>query len=289
MKPRRLIRTIAITGAVALGVWGVAVSFTTFNFSDGDTLSAAQLNSLLNDNFSAAETAITDLENGKFDAAGGTITGRTDIVAPAETVSSLSTVLRVSNTSSTNGTAAVFESNNSSTSGAVSIKQQGTGPALSLKSNGGGPLIAGAGQLNIAFVVEDTGTIKIGNMGPDGSDDPMLTLDAEAGTVTNNVGSGLPLAFGSIEADGSIRSGTSNFSVSTSPSGTTYYIAIEDVSYNTARYTGIANTAGYNNARSITSSGATLPSGGVLAFTPRNADGVAVPDDFYFVVFGPTN
>lgn len=289
MKPRRLIRTIAITGAVALGVWGVAVSFTTFNFSDGDTLSAAQLNSLLNDNFSAAETAITDLENGKFDAAGGTITGRTDIVAPAETVSSLSTVLRVSNTSSTNGTAAVFESNNSSTSGAVSIKQQGTGPALSLKSNGGGPLIAGAGQLNIAFVVEDTGTIKIGNMGPDGSDDPMLTLDAEAGTVTNNVGSGLPLAFGSIAADGSISSGTSNFSVSTPPSGTTYYIAIEGVSYSTSLYTAIATTAGSNNARSITSSGATSSSGGVLALTPRNAAGTAVSDNFYFVVFGPTD
>ncbi|MFA5594636.1 MAG: hypothetical protein WDA15_05085 [Trueperaceae bacterium] len=62
MKLRKTLFATALMSALALGVWGLAVSFTTFNFSDGDTLSAAGLNSALNDNFSAAETAINALE-----------------------------------------------------------------------------------------------------------------------------------------------------------------------------------------------------------------------------------
>ncbi len=62
MKLRRNILTVSLMGALALGVWGLAVSFTAFNFSDGDTLSAAALNDALNANFSAAEAAITALE-----------------------------------------------------------------------------------------------------------------------------------------------------------------------------------------------------------------------------------
>ena len=62
MRTRKTLLAAALMLALALGVWGVAVSFTAFNFSDGDTLSAAAMNDALNTNFSAAEAAITALE-----------------------------------------------------------------------------------------------------------------------------------------------------------------------------------------------------------------------------------
>lgn len=285
MKARKRLLTIALTAALGLGVWTLAISFTAASFGDGDTLSAAELNTLLNDNFDAAADEFED----KFDKAGGDITGRTTISGPARSTGTgdTSTVFRVNNSSATEGSAAVFQSNNSSTSGAVSIKQQGTGPALTLKSNGGGPLISGAGALMVTFVVEDNGSIKIGDMGPDGTGDPKLHLNAVNGTITNSVGSGLPVAFGSVRADGTKASGTSNWTVSTAPSGTVYYINIDGESYNMDRYVTVATPRGSNAARSITANAASTGGHGVIALSPVNAAGAGVSDGFFFVVYKP--
>lgn len=306
MKLRKLFLTFAFTGALGLGVWGLAVTFTAFGFADGDTLSATELNDLLNNNFTAAEDAINDLDgavddldvavdnlevavDNKFDKSGGSITGRTAISGPASSpgTGTASSVLYVNNTNTDSGSAAVFQSGNDSNNGAVSVKQQGTGPALSLKSNGGGPLISGAGALELTFVVEDTGTIMIGS-GIQGGN-PALTLDAEAGTVTNNVGSGLPLAFGSVNSAGIKLTGTDNWTVRTSPSGTTYYIDLDDVDYQVDDFVTVATTRGGNTARSITSSDIGGLGSGELALSPRNAAGDRVSDGFFFVVYQAGN
>lgn len=283
--PKRLL-TLSLTAALGLGVWSMAVTFTSSDFVDGDVLTADDLNDLLNTNFNAAETAINDLElevAGKLDLTGGSISGRTDINAAATSSGTAdpSTVFRVNNSDST-GSAAVFQSyNDEQEIGAVSIKQQGAGPALTLKSNGGGPLIAGAGELKVTFLVEDTGTVRLGDR-----DTPTLELDAVAGTVTNNVGSGLPLAFGTVNADGVKVHGTNNWTVRPSPSGTTYYIDLERTGYGYHDFTTIAAPYGSNGARSITA-GAVGGSGSdaEIAITPRNAAGSAVSDTFYFVVY----
>lgn len=296
MKARKRLLTVALTAALGLGVWTLAISFTTASFGDGDILSAAQLNDLLNDNFAAVDTefaavntVIADLGNDKFNKAGGTITGRTDISAAASSSGSgdVSTVFRVNNSSATEGSAAVFQSSNSSPNGAVSIKQQGAGPALTLKSNGGGPLISGAGSLLVTFIVEDNGSIKIGDMGANGSGDPTLHLNAVDGTITNNVGSGLPLAFGSVDSDGNKLGGTSNWVVSRHVSGTTYYIKLDGEGYNQDDYVAVATTRGSNNARSITSSMIGSGASGELALSPRNAAGERVSDGFFFVIYKP--
>jgi hypothetical protein len=269
----------------------MAVTFTSSSFVDGDVLTADDLNNLLNTNFNAAETAINDLEDevaGKLDRTGGSISGRTDVSATASSsgTGDVNTVFRASN-SGTSGSAAVFQSTNDDNVGAVSIKQQGAGPALSLKSNGGGPLIAGASVLQVTFVVEDTGTIRLGNMGTSGANPPTLELNAETGTVTNNVGSGLPLAFGTVSAAGVKVHGTDNWTVTPAPGGTTYWIKLDGVGYDYHDFVTIATPYGSNNARSITAGAVAVgPSGdSEIAITPRNASGTAVSDTFYFVVY----
>lgn len=283
--PKRLL-ALSLTAALGLGVWSMAVTFTSSSFTDGDILSADDLNTLLNTNFNAAETAINNLQDAKFNRTGGNISGRTDVSAEASSsgTGDVNTVFRVNNSRAA-GSAAVFQSNNDDNVGAVSIKQQGAGPALTLKSNGGGPLITGAGQLEVTFLVEDSGTVKLGNMGPVGTGDPTLELDAVAGTVTNSVGSGLPLAFGTVNAAGVKVHGTNNWSVRLSTSGTTYYIKLDGVGYHHQQFVTIATPYGSNQARSITAGAIGTGPTGEIAISPRNEAGTPVADTFYFVVY----
>ena len=60
---RKIIYAATISAALALSIWTIAaVNFQQATFSPGDTLSASELNQLLNDNFAAAETVINQLE-----------------------------------------------------------------------------------------------------------------------------------------------------------------------------------------------------------------------------------
>jgi hypothetical protein len=285
MKPSKRFLTTVLTLALGLGVWSMAVSFSSSGFSAGDTLSAADLNDLLNGNFDKAETAIDELGTTKFDKGGGAISGRTSISAAASSDGggNPSSVLRVHNTSADKGSAAVFQSQNSSDAGAVSIKQLGAGPALTLKASGSGPLLTGASAADVTLIVENDGSIKIGNMGS-GTGDPALHLDASAGTITNNVGSGLPLAFGAVNRDGIKLSGTSNWTPSVAGTGTTYYIELDGASYDRNKHVAVA-TVGGRDAASITISGAGRGSINLLALSPRDAAGNRVAEEFSFVIY----
>jgi len=170
MKKHRRIRVLVLTLALGLGVWGAALTYTTASFSDGDVLSAAALNTLLNDNFDAVGAELAT----KFDKAGGAIEGSMLVAAETEVFGGL---------------------------GALTVKQEGTGPALSVKAEGSGILIGAANASGTRFVVENDGSIKIGALGgspltASGS----VRIDATEGTVTNDVGSGLPLAFGRVSS-----------------------------------------------------------------------------------------
>ena len=60
---RKIIYATTISAALAFGIWTLAaVNFQQATFSPGDTLSANQLNQLLNDNFAEAQTVINELE-----------------------------------------------------------------------------------------------------------------------------------------------------------------------------------------------------------------------------------
>jgi hypothetical protein len=187
---------IALTLALGLGVWGVAVNYTpATTFSDGNILTAAQLNA----EFAAIQTAVAS----KLDLSGGTLTGRTDVLGTALNTGvegDLSTVLNVRNLGNT-GSAAVFRAQASTTNGdpVVSIKGSGTGPALSVKNaNANGSLIAASNNTGVRFAVESDGSIRVGNLGADGTGAPTLRINAANGTIQNNVGSGLPLAYGTV-------------------------------------------------------------------------------------------
>lgn len=169
MKFRRNLLTIALTAAFAFGVWTLAVSFTSANFADGDVLSAQQLNDLLNDNFTATETAINKLTEDKLDKSGGKLSGR------------------------------------------LSIEASSDNAALALKNTGSGPVFTAIGRQGFGASVLSDGSIQLGAFSAAGRGTETIRIEAETGTITNQVGSGLPLAFGYVDAGGRKRSGTSNF------------------------------------------------------------------------------
>jgi hypothetical protein len=162
MKSPRRSHVVVLTMALALTVGALAWNASTF--SDGDILSAATLNALLNNNF-------TSLDNEKLDVAGGAMTGPLSIT-----------------TGATGGPAALwvqgndldepvayFQNAENATVATMMVKNQGTGPTLSLFSFGAGDLISAIGQGG-SFTVTTNGVVE------------------------NQVGSGLPVAFGKVQA-----------------------------------------------------------------------------------------
>ncbi|MDZ7799646.1 MAG: hypothetical protein U5K81_02480 [Trueperaceae bacterium] len=260
MNRLRIFAATLFTLTLAFGLWTLAaVSFddTSSSFADGDVLQASDLNDLfgtINDNFSDAQTQIntneTDiatnasdigaLQNDKVDVAGDTMSGRLEISADAESPDDLdaNTVFYVENTNTGSGSAAVFSSQNDEDDvGAVTVKQQGAGPAIALKSNGNGPFIAGANALNVTLVAEEDGSLRLGDMGTGGTEDPTLHLDASEGTISNDVGSGLPLAFGTVDDNGAKYTGTDNWTASYDGSNNVYRIDIDGVNYDYRNFT----------------------------------------------------
>lgn len=248
MSKLRIFVTSVFTLALALGVWTLAaVNFadTSASFSDGDVLQASELNDLfntINANFADAETQINANEAALADQvsrSGDSMSGRLTLSADAESSGSgdPASVFTVENTSSDTGSAAVFTSANDSNAGAVNIKQAGSGPALTLKASGTGPLISALGGGSVTFIAEQDGSIKIGDMGSSGTDDPTLHLDAANGTITNQVGSGLPVAFGTVDSDGSYLSGTTNWTATRNDSFPRYEIEITGEQYTYTDYT----------------------------------------------------
>lgn len=253
MTSNKRLLTVVLTLALGLGVWTLAFTFQSATFADGDVLSANELNALLNDNFQAASDAVDE----KVDRAGDAMTGPLDIAADA-TTSDDSTAFRVENTAAT-GTAAVFAANSSES--AVGILQEGDGPVLTLKTSGTGPLIVGNNLL-----VDADGNIEI------------------AGNITNGVDSALPVAFGYVNADGtlSVDGSTSNVSVSLDAGGPRYLITIDGQAYSAPQYAAVISPIG-TGAR-FASSGWV---GGDLTVYIRDSGGTQVQNAFTFAVFKP--
>ena len=267
--PKRFL-AVVLTLALGLGVWTIAaVSFQQSDFSAGDVLSADELNNLLNDNFDAAADAINenadditaldsrvsdneadigDLQNNKVDRDGDSMSGALTIAAGDAT--------------------ALDVTSNGSDEPTVSIKNEGGGPVLEVFAAGGLGLMVGPG-----------GEVQIGNAL---TEDVKIALDPEEGTITNHVGSGLPLAFGGVLSDGTRRSGTDNWSVERD--GDRFRISIDGESYNSNNYTTVVtpNTAGTVSARTTSLTGD-------LIVETFDANGNLDPGNFHFVTYKPGN
>jgi hypothetical protein len=257
MMPRRLAATVAFTAALGLGIWGLAFTFTAATFSDGQVLSAAALNALLNDNFQAASDAVA----GKVDRSGDAITGVLSVTSATSPGISLFTV----DNASGDGYAALFANSVPTTSPIVGIKNSGTGPSLRVVSSASGPLFEGRAAL---------------------TEPATITVKAN-GAIENAVGSGLPLAYGNVNGNGSVQSvaSTTNFSVSKPATGT-YRIRVPGVSM------GFASATSVVAARSTVPVFATLNgvSDGpdvVLEVRTFNAAGSLTDSAFSFMVFKP--
>lgn len=255
MKPSRRVPALVFTVALALGVWGLAFTFTPASFSDGDVLSAAALNALLNGNFQAASDAVA----GKVDLAGDSMTGPL-------TISSASGVPFVVEHTGSSGYAALFGNTASNTSPAVAIKNFGTGSALSVASVAGAPLFEGRRGV---------------------ADPTTITINAD-GTIENAVGSGLPLAYGNVTTAGTrVAAGsTTNFEVSKAGTGE-YRIRIAGVSLSNVGATSVVSVRSGSSPRFATLDSMVDSGDIVLVVRTFSVAGVLTDTPFGFVIFKP--
>ena len=244
MTPNRRVLVIVLSLALGLGVWAASFSYQAASFSDGEVLSAAVLNALLNDNFQAAADAVDALAtevagletalDGKLDTSGGTIDGQIGIVADEENP-------------------------------VLSVEQQGTGPVLRLSSDAGGDLLVGTR--------EGEGTT--------------FTLAAD-GTITNAVGSGLPVAYGRVTLDTRrADASTDNWSLTTDTDaeGDLYSIEIDGVLLHTHGYTVLVTaSSGFNQPRFATYR---IDGDGRLIVYIWDTNGARISGNFSFIVFRP--
>lgn len=252
MKPSRRLPALVLTAALGLGIWGLAFTYTPAAFSDGDILSAAALNALLNDNFQAASDAVT----AKVDRDGDNMTGPLGIsTATAGATSTFS----VQNTGDS-GYAALFLNTAAHTVPTVGIKNLGTGPGLYVLSENGG-----------AFFEGHTGTLS-----------PAISIKAD-GTIENAVGSGLPLAYGMYRLVGGKQdeASTSNWTATYEAALTRYRISIDGADYRFDDFTTIVTPAGgahFARTDSI---------GGDLLVYLYDSSGTLATGGFSFVTFAP--
>jgi len=279
----RRLRVAILSAALGLSVWGAAFTFTQASFSEGDVLSAASLNALLNDNFQAASDAI----DAKLGVAGGTVTGRLSVAADAalsqEFLDSLgidlATSLFVANTAST-GSAATFLAESSDEAPAVFAWQQGNGTAMTLKAAGSGDLIQAFSppfsRAIPAFSVQNDGTVSIE------SANASLTLHAATGTIENQDGSGIPLAHGTVDGKGDKLGGTTNWTSSQNDTG--IYTIDLPVDYNEKAHA-VTLTPVQKVGDDPVALNVLLSNGGDLVIQARNtATGAPVDTTFTFVV-----
>lgn len=220
MTKQRFFLTAIFAIALGLGVWTVAaVTFTTVhgsNFSAGDQVSAADFNQRFNDidsNFASAEgqintnesnissndTDISALQSGKVDVAGDTMTGTLTIDRG-------------------DGQAALFQN------------QSDSSPTLYLKNAGNGPILQAVTPSGGVLEVSTDGSIRIGGS----STNPAIRLDGTSGTITNNIGSGLPAAFAVINPGSppTLVNATSNVSNPQNPAIGVYTVDLDITSVN---------------------------------------------------------
>ena len=281
--PKRFL-AVVLTLALGLGVWTIAaVSFQQSDFSAGDVLSADELNNLLNDNFDAAADAINenadditaldgqvssnetdisnldgrvsdneadigDLQNNKVDRDGDSMSGALTIAAGDAT--------------------ALDVTSNGSDEPTVSIKNEGGGPVLEVFATGG-----------FGLMVDPDGKVQIGNAI---TEVVTITLDPEEGTITNDVGSGLPVAFASADSSGNIISGTENVSLVDQTATGRYQYSIDGFSVENGTIVTVSSR------RVTTAEGPTAQwnaQGGDLFIGLRDSDGNLTDNAFSFVVY----
>ena len=245
MKTRRS-HVVVLTIAFALTVG--ALAWNTSTFSDGDVLSAAALNALLNNNFQS-------LDDEKLDLAGGDMTGPLSITTNSAAGDAALWVVG----NDLDEPVGYFQSAENATAATMIVKNQGTGPTLSLFSFGTGDLINAVGQSG-SFTVKTTGVVE------------------------NQVGSGLPVAYGKVQSTAVRETASTDnvLGVTWDAVHDRYVVDIEDVNFMFNDFTTVVTPSGSNPLFATASS-----VGGDLLVTLFDAAGNKVQGGFSFIIFRP--
>lgn len=166
----------------------------------------------------------------------------------------------------------------------VRFRANSDSAAVSIKNSGSGHLLQALGSSGFGTAITNNGDILLGPLSAEGAE--TIRISAEEGTITNNVGSGLPLAFGTVSQNGEKLGGTSNWEVQYLGAPAQHYrITINGVPYDHNKHTLIA-TSRSSSAPMITVSGVDNPnSDGKAVVIPQNASGNRVQAPFHFVIW----
>ncbi|MEM1330976.1 MAG: hypothetical protein AAGG07_10475 [Planctomycetota bacterium] len=120
-----------------------------------------------------------------------------------------------------------------------------------------------------------------------GAGDVVVENDLKREYTSNTLSNALPVAYGSVDFDGTINGGSGNFTVSTTTTGI-YDIAIADLTYSTNRHSAMITpiTPGSSPALYRTASGSSFA--GALRVRIWDSAPALTSGEFHFVVFGPS-
>lgn len=174
-------------------------------------------------------------------------------------------------------------SNSGQVSRTISFRANSSSAAVSIKNSGTGHLLQALGGTGFGTAITNNGDILLGPLSAEGAE--TIRISAEEGTITNNVGSGLPLAFGTVASDGTKLGGTTNWDVEYHGPSQHYRITINGVPYDHNKHTLIA-TSRSHNAPMITVNAIGHPAvDGTAVVVPHNSTGSRVQAPFHFVIY----
>lgn len=174
-------------------------------------------------------------------------------------------------------------SNSGQVSRTISFRANSGSAAVSIKNTGSGHLLQALGSSGFGTAITNNGDILLGPLTAEGNE--TIRISAEEGTITNSVGSGLPLAFGTVASSGTRLGGTTNWSAQYDPIAQHYRITINGVPYDFNKHTLIATSRSSTAPQISVNATGNPTSDGVAVVIPHNASGNRVQAPFHFVIY----
>ncbi len=231
---------------------------------------------------------IQDGQVANADLANGAVTG-TKVALPLALAATTSKTLEVTNSYGGGIPGATLRSLNSSTGQGIAgyFETQGTDATLVVQGKGTGPLLKGFGGNGgeDELRVDNNGTVHLYNS----SHQETINLDALTGKATfksievaGHADASLPIAYGTINSNGTKANGTSNVTSSWDSTYSRFEITIEGEHYIYNRYVTVITPLASERRFALASS----MSGKLLVYI-LDGSGSPVQNGFHFVTFKP--
>ncbi len=231
---------------------------------------------------------IADGQVGNADLASGAVTG-TKVAVPLTLAGAATKTLELTNTYAGGIPGATLRASNSATTGGIAgfFETQGSDATIVAQGRGSGPLFKGFGGNGgeDEIRVDNNGTVHLYNS----SHAETIKLDASTGKgtfkaieVAGHADASIPIAYATIGANGTKRTGTSNVTSTWNAAEKRYEITIAGESFIYYNYVTLVTVASGERRFAVVDSVS-----GRLLVTVMDAAGNKIQNNFHFVTYKP--